>query len=68
MPTTPEQRSAAMLDLMVKVRMGDDDALNRITRIIVVAYQIGHEWREQDGINGHLLDQLADATAEITHG
>jgi hypothetical protein len=34
----------------------------RIARIIAIAEVIGRDWREQEGINGKLLDDLAQTT------
>lgn len=38
---------------------GGDAALEAIVRL---ARQIGRHWRDQQGVNGALLDELADAT------
>lgn len=34
----------------------------RVARILAIAEVIGRDWREQEGINGKLLDDLAQAT------
>jgi hypothetical protein len=35
---------------------------SRIARIVAIARVIGEHWRTQEGINGALLDELAEAT------
>lgn len=42
----------------------------RLGRIVALAEEIGRHWREQDGVNGLLIGQLAESTdgESFVHG
>jgi hypothetical protein len=57
-PWTISTGELVMVEVPPNCTIHDADA-ERLERILSLAYQIGQQWRDQDGINPGMLDQLA---------